>query len=209
VIGVAADARFQSLREPAPRSIFHVIPQSDIRGDFFVVVRSHNPQSAASAIREAVRKTIPGAADPTVFTFNELVAAHLRQERMLMSLSACFAGVALLLTALGLYGLLSRSVVLRTKEIGLRLALGAQPRDAVLLVLRQGLGLVLAGCAVGLLAAFGVTKLLLNLLFGPRPSEPILLLAAAAALFLVALAATCIPAWRAARVDPMEALRYE
>ena len=126
-----------------------------------------------------------------------------------MALSACFAGVALLLTALGLYGLLSRSVVVRTKEIGLRLALGAQPRDALLLVLSQGLKLVLAGSAFGLIAAFGVARLLRSLLLGVQADKPVLLIAAVTALFIVALAASSIPAWRAARVDPMEALRHE
>jgi len=209
VVGVAADARFQSLREPAQRVIYHVIPQSEIPGNFFVVVRSRNARLASTAIQEAVRKLVPEATAPTVFTFNELLAEHLRQERMLMALSACFAGVALLLTALGLYGLLSRNVVVRTKEIGLRLALGAQPRDALALVLWQGLRLVIVGSVVGLIAAFGAAKLLRSLLLDAQPDKPLLPIAAVAALFIVALAASCIPAWRATKVDPMEALRYE
>jgi len=209
VVGVAADARFQSLREPAQRAIYHVIPQSEIPGNFFVVVRSRNTRLASTAIREAVRSVVPEATAPTVFTFNELLAEHLRQERMLMALSACFAGVALLLTALGLYGLLSRNVVMRTKEIGLRLALGAQPRDALALVLWQGLRLVIVGSVFGLIAAFGAAKLLRSLLLDAQPDKPALLIAAVAALFIVALAASCIPAWRATKVDPMEALRYE
>ena len=152
---------------------------------------------------------MPGATEPTAFTFNELLAAHLRQERMLMALSACFAGVALLLTALGLYGLLSRSVVVRTKEIGLRLALGAQPRDALALVLWQGLRLVVIGSVFGLIAASGAVKLLRSLLLGSQPDKPLLLITAVAALFIVALAASSIPAWRATKVDPMVALRHE
>ncbi len=120
VIGVAADARFESLREPPERAIYRLIPQNQIGSDFFLVVRSSNVPVATAAIREAVRKTVPGAPEPTIFTFDQLVAAHLHQERMLTALSACFAAVALLLTALGLYGLLSRNVVMRRKEIGLR-----------------------------------------------------------------------------------------
>ena len=151
----------------------------------------------------------PGAPQPSVFTFDNLLATHLRQERMLTALSACFALVALLLTALGLYGLLSRSVVLRTKEIGLRLALGAQPRDALTLVLRQGLRLVMIGTVFGLVAAFGIARVLKSLLLGVQSNSPLLVIAATLALFLIALAASCLPALRAARVDPMEALRYE
>jgi len=209
VIGVAADARFESLRESAQRAIYLVIPQKELRSDFFVVVRSRNTRLATAAIREAVHKVVPGATEPTAFTFNELLAAHLRQERMLMALSACFAGVALLLTALGLYGLLSRSVVVRTKEIGLRLALGAQPRDALALVLWQGLRLVVIGSVFGLIAASGAVKLLRSLLLGSQPDKPLLLITAVAALFIVALAASSIPAWRATKVDPMVALRHE
>jgi predicted permease len=209
VIGIAADARFQSLREPAQRAIYHVIPQSEIGNDFFIVVRGRSVALSTSAIRDAVRKSALEAPEPTVFTFNQLLAEHLRQERMLMALSACFAGVALLLTALGLYGLLSRNVVIRKKEIGLRLALGAQPRDALVLVLWQGLRLVILGSVLGSLAAFGAARLLRSLLLGVQSDNPFLLIAAVAALFIVALAASCIPAWRASRVGPMEALRYE
>jgi predicted permease len=209
VIGIAADARFESLREPPERAIYRIIPQNEVGPDFFLVVRSSNVAVATSAIREAVRKAVPGAPEPTVFTFDQLVAAHLHQERMLTALSACFATVALLLTALGLYGLLSRNVVMRRKEIGLRLALGASPRDALVLVLRQGLRLIVIGGAVGLVAAFATAKLLGTLLVGLQPSKPLLLIAAVALFFAVAVATSCIPAWRAARVDPMEALRYE
>jgi predicted permease len=209
VIGIAADARFESLREPPERAIYRIIPQSAVGSDFFLVVRSSNIPAATAAIRESVRKTVPGAPEPTVFTFDQLVAAHLHQERMLMALSACFAAVALLLTALGLYGLLSRNVVMRRKEIGLRLALGASPSDALILVLRQALRLIAIGSAAGLIAAFATAKLLGTLLVGLQPNKPLLLIAAVTVLFAVAVATSCIPAWRAARVDPMEALRYE
>jgi ABC-type antimicrobial peptide transport system permease subunit len=124
-------------------------------------------------------------------------------------LSLCFAGIALLLTALGLYGVLARSVTSRTKEIGLRLALGARPGDALGLVMRQALRLVLLGIGIGLLVALGVTRLLRSLLFGVRPDNPLVLAAAAALLIVVGLLASYFPARRATKVDPMVALRYE
>jgi putative ABC transport system permease protein len=174
-----------------------------------LAVRSSSTGVGAAALSDAVRRVVPGAVAPTVFTFNDLVEAHLRQERMLTMLSLCFAGIALLLTALGLYGVLARSVTLRTKEIGLRLALGARPGDALGLLIRQALRLVLSGIGIGLLVAFGVTRLLRSLLFGVRPDSPLVLAVAAALLVVVGLLASYFPARRATKVDPMVALRYE
>jgi predicted permease len=209
VIGIAADARFQSLREAAPRMMYALARKDAIGSEFFIIARGANAATVTGAIREAMRRVVPAAEAPTVFTFYQLIATHLRRERMLMALSASFAGIALLLTMMGLYGLLMRSVVVRTKEIGLRLALGARPKDALALVLRHGLRLVMIGAAVGLAAAIGVTRLLGTLLFGISPTDPLILIGVVVALFAVALAASCLPAWRAARIDPMQALRYE
>jgi predicted permease len=209
VVGVAEDARFQSLREAPPRMLYSLAAGDDWGTEVSLAVRSSNTGIAAAALRNAVRQVVPSAVAPTVFTFNELVEAHLRQERVLMMLSVCFAGIALLLTALGLYGVLGRSVTLRTKEIGLRLALGARPGDALRLVIRQALHLVLAGTGVGLLVALGAARLLRSLLFGVRPESPLVLADAAALLVVVGLLASYFPARRATKVDPMTALRYE
>jgi predicted permease len=209
VVGIAQDARFLSFRETPPRMIYRVAAGEDWGILFSLAVRSPSASVAAAAIRDAVHRVVPGIPEPTIFTFNELVEKHLQKERMLMSLSACFAGIALLLTAIGLYGLLARTVTLRTKEIGLRLALGAHPRDALALVIRQALYLVLAGTGMGLLAAFGVMRLLRTLLFGVQAGNPWMLSAVAAALILIALMASYIPARRATQVDPMVALRDE
>ncbi|HUJ29912.1 MAG TPA: ABC transporter permease [Candidatus Acidoferrum sp.] len=209
VIGIAADARFRSLREEAPHMIYHFARKDEISSEFFVIARGPSAGVVAGAIREAARRVVPTAAPPTVFTFDRLVTTHLRRERMLTALSACFAGVALLLTIMGLYGLLARNVVVRTKEIGLRLALGARPRDALRLVLWQGLRLVFVGAIAGLAAAVAVTRLLGSLLFGVSATDPAIFAGVVVALFAVALGASCIPAWRAARIDPMQALRYE
>lgn len=209
VIGVAADARFQSLREPAPRMLYALGEKEAFGNPFFLIARGPRDAVVSGAIRESVRRVVPTAEAPTVFSFYQLMATHLRRERMLMALSASFAGIALLLTVMGLYGLLMRSVVVRTKEIGLRLALGARPKDALGLVLRHGLRLVVVGAVLGLAAAIGVTRLLGTLLFGVSPTDPLILTGVVVALFAFALAASCLPAWRAAHIDPMQALRHE
>src|SRR5438105_9805033 len=209
VVGVAEDARFLSLREAPPRMLYSLAAGDEWGTHVSLAVRSSSTGIGAAALRNAVRQIVPSAVSPTVYTFNELVEAHLRQERMLTTLSLCFAGIALLLTALGLYGVLVRSVTLRTKEIGLRLALGARPGDALGLVMRQALRLVLSGIGIGLVVALGVTRLLRSLLFGVQPDSPLMLAAAAALLIVVALFASYLPARRAAKVDPMVALRYE
>jgi putative ABC transport system permease protein len=209
VVGVAEDARFLSLRETAPRMIYS-LAEGDDWGTFFdLAVRSSSTELGADALRHALHEVVPSAVPPTVFTFNELVEAHLQQERMLMMLSLCFAGIALLLTALGLYGVLARGVTLRTREIGVRLALGARQQDMFALVIRQGIRLVLIGGGVGLGVSLAATRLLHTLLFGVNATDPWMLLGIVVVLLLVAFPACYIPARRATRVDPMVALRYE
>jgi putative ABC transport system permease protein len=209
VIGVAGDARFRSLREAPPRMVYELFGSDGPGAMFSLAVRSRSSAQAVSAIRSAMRRGAPGAAEPTTFTFNELVEQHLRSERMLTALSSSFAGVALLLTALGLYGLLARGVAMRTREIGVRLALGARPQDMLALVIRQGLKLVLIGAAAGLPVSLAGPRMLRSLLFGVRPTDPLLLVGIVAVLLAVAFPACYIPARRATKVDPMVALRYE
>jgi predicted permease len=210
VIGVAEDARFLSLREAPPRMLYSLLASDDDWGtQFSLAVRGPSAGVSAAALRNALHAIVPAAVPPTIYSFSDLIRAHLQQERMLMFLSVCFAAIGLLLTALGLYGLLARRVTLRTREIGLRLALGARPREALTLVVSEGSRLVLAGAVIGAVAALIVSRMLRSLLFGIQAANPITLLAVLGVLFLVAIAAACIPARRAARVDPMEALRYE
>jgi predicted permease len=209
VVGIAEDAKFSSLRETAPRMLYHLAHADEIGNAFFIVARSSNSGVASGAIREAVRRVVPDAPQPDIYSFERLVAQHLKQERMLTLLSACFAGIALLLTVMGLYGLLARYVDLRTKEIGLRLALGARPWDALALVFRQGLRLVIIGTVAGIAASILVARLLKTLLFGVSASNPLIFVAVVAILLVVALLACWIPARRAMRVDPGSALRCE
>ena len=209
VIGMSEDARFLSLREAPPRVLYNLATGDEWGTGVSFAVRSSSSSLAAEAIRNAVRRQVPGIPDPEIFTFNELIENHLEKERMLMSLSVSFGCVALLLVALGLYGVLARSVTLRTKEIGLRLALGAQPRDVVMQLIRRGLHLVIVGAIVGVPVALASMRLLKGLLFGINPDNPVAFAMVVLLVFVVVVGVSCIPAWRSAKVDPMVALRHE
>jgi putative ABC transport system permease protein len=137
------------------------------------------------------------------------VDATLAQPRFQTLLLGLFSGLALTLAAVGIYGVISYSVIQRTHEIGIRMSLGAQPGQVLRLVMGQGAKLALAGIAVGIAAALALTRLMRSLLFEVNPADPLTFAAIAALLVAVALAACYIPARRAMRVDPMTALRYE
>ena len=139
----------------------------------------------------------------------EFLSASVAAPRFNTTLLSIFAGVALVLTIVGLYGVMSYSVAQRTNEIGIRLALGAQSRDVLLMVVRQGSILILVGLVFGLAGAYALTRLIASLLFGVTTKDPLTFVAVAVVLAVVALLACYIPALRATKVDPMEALRCE
>jgi len=138
-----------------------------------------------------------------------VVADANAQPRFEMLLLAVFAAVALALAAVGIYGVMSYSVSRRTHEIGIRLSLGASRADVLRLVVRQGMALALAGSLAGMVGALLLSRLMTNMLYGVRPTDPFIFAGVATVLGLVALVATYVPAWRATRIDPMTALRYE
>jgi ABC-type antimicrobial peptide transport system permease subunit len=144
-----------------------------------------------------------------VTTESQQIDRLLFQERLVARLSAFFGLLALVLACIGLYGLLSYEVSRRTREIGIRMALGAQERDVLRLVVKQGLALAVVGAVVGIGVALGVTRYLTSMLYGVHANDPVTIGVVAVLLALVALAACYIPARRATRVDPMVALRYE
>jgi putative ABC transport system permease protein len=144
-----------------------------------------------------------------VTTMNKIVADSIAQPRLNMLLMGLFGTLALVLAAVGIYGLLSYAVTQRTQEIGIRMALGARVTDVLNLVFKQGMTLVLIGEVVGLAGAFALTRLLRGLLFGVTPTDFTTFIAVAGVLAAVSLVATLIPARRAAKVDPLVALRYE
>jgi putative ABC transport system permease protein len=174
------------------------------------VIRSvGDPAALVKSVRQAVLEVDPNQPVANVQTLKEIVTKSLFQRRFILALIGGFAGAALLLAAIGLYGVMAYAVSQRTREIGVRMALGARQRDVIALVLGQGIRIVLIGLGLGLAGAFGLARLLQGLLFQVKPTDPITFAIVPLVLLATALAACWLPAHRAAKVDPMEALRHE
>ena len=218
VVGVVGDIKQSGLDRPAPPMVF--VPIRQMPDKLMAIVRSFT--SASFTVRttvpplslsEAIKREI-AALDPTlalsgVSSMEEISARSVAPQRFNMVLVGLFAGLGLALAAIGIYGVISYTVAQGTNEIGLRIALGAQTRDIMRLVLGQGLTLVVLGAVLGLAGAYGLTRLMKSLLFGVSATDPLTYAGVALLLALVALAACYVPARRATKVDPMVALRYE
>lgn len=209
VAGVVGDIKTDGFDLPQQPHVYFSILQSPGYAMAVYVKSDHNPKSLTQALRQQVQ-----AVDPNLPVFGEkamadIVAASLGERRFAMQLVTVFGVVALLLAGIGIYGVMAYSVNQRTREIGIRLALGANGRDITRWVLKQGMGLTLIGVGVGLGSAFALTRLLRGLLFGVAPTDAITYAALALLLGLVALVACYIPARRATKVDPIIALRCE
>ena len=209
IVGVVGDIRNRTLNtEPKPA---YYVPQTQVPFSQMVVVvkTSGEPHS----LIPTVTKEVAGIdADIPLFgvkSMDEYLSASVAAPRFNTTLLSIFAGVALVLTIVGLYGVMSYSVVQRTNEIGIRLALGAQSRDVLVMIIKQGSKLIVVGLLIGLAGAFAATRVIASLLFGVTTKDPFTFVAAAVLLAIVALLACYIPAWRATKVDPLEALRYE
>ena len=176
---------------------------------YFVVRTSSDPSTLAPSLIEEIRKTDANLPVTHVMTVDTLLADSVSPRRFSMSMLGLFAALALLLAAVGIYGVMSYIVSLRTNEIGIRMALGAKPRDIQRVIIRRGAGLALLGIAIGAAGAFVLTKLLSSLLYAVKPSDPLTFTGVAVILVSTALLACYIPARRAMRVDPMVALRHE
>ena len=209
IVGVVGDIRNRTLNT-MPKPAYY-LPQSQVPfSQMTVVVKtSTDPHSLVSAVTKEVAAMDKDLPLFSVKTMDEYLSSSVATPRFNTTLLSIFALVALILTIVGLYGVMSYSVAQRTNEIGIRLALGAQTRDVILLIVRQGLRLILLGLAFGLVGAFAVTRVISNLLFGVTAKDPLTFIVVALALALVGLFACYIPALRATRVDPMEALRCE
>jgi predicted permease len=206
VIGVVSDIKYNSLREAvAPTTYSPAVG----RGVTFAVRTAASPTSLAGAVRETVRQTEPSLPIIDISTQAETIDRLLAQERIITQLAGFIALLALLLACTGLFGLLSHEVGTRTREIGIRMALGARRPDVLRLVLSMGLVVATFGLALGAGAAFGVTRYLKSILFDVQPADPITFIAVGALLLCVALLACYLPARRAATIDPLNALRAE
>jgi len=175
----------------------------------FEVRTALNPRTIIPEVRSTVSQLDSNLPFFSLRTETEQIDRSLFQERLIARLSSFFGALSLLLACLGLYGLLSYEVSRKTREIGVRMALGARPSDVLRFIVRQGVGLSAVGAAFGILGALGATRYLASLLYGVRPFDPLTFLSVALLLGLVALAACYIPARRASHLDPMVALRYE
>jgi predicted permease len=220
IVGVAGHVKHWGLdgegKSPYPYEIY--LPYAQIPGAFlpqsahftWAVVRTKVPPlSLAASLRHELAAADPGAALYGLQTMDGAISRSLGQRRFSMALLSIFATVALILAMIGVYGVVSYLVGLRTREIGIRMALGAQQRDVLRLVLSQNGITVLAGIGMGLVASLGLMRLMASMLFGISATDPLTFAVVAAILLCVALVACWIPARRAMRVDPMVALRYE
>jgi putative ABC transport system permease protein len=209
IVGLVGDVRQLEL-ETEPRPLVYVPHQQSAWSVISLMARrTGDPQPVAAGLKQAVYSVDKELGIAGLTTFDAVLADSLAERRVLMFLLSVFAGLALLLAAIGIYGVIAYSVSQRTREIGLRMALGARPRDALRLVIGEGMTLTLTGIALGLAAALALTRWMKSLLFSVEPTDPMTYAGVALLLALVALLACVIPARRAARVDPMTALRQE
>jgi predicted permease len=209
VVGVAADVRGQSLGT-APAPTFYWSMYKFTYGPMHLVIRSKgDPIQLLPAVRAMIKEIDPTVPVFRVRTMEDLRATSLEQRQLMLSLLSGFTGIALLLGTLGTYGVIAFTVQQRTQEIGVRIAVGAQARDILHLILNQGLRLLAQGIALGLAGAFATTRLLSSMLYETNAAEPGSYLFATIVLSLAALGATLLPALRATQVNPIEALRAE
>ncbi len=217
IIGVVRDIKEMGLDQAVEPTVYLPISQMPdglmklMNGWFLTswIVRTSGPIDLTAELRQAVTEIDPQMPVASVRPLTQVISVSYQSRQFMLLLMGIFAGFALVLTAVGIYGVLSYQVSQRTNEIGIRMALGAQTRDVLKLVIGQGMRLTLIGVVIGLVTAYGLTRLISNLLFGVSATDPTTFAVIALLLTVVSLLACYIPARRAMKVDPMEALRYE
>jgi predicted permease len=210
IVGVCRDAKYQNIKEPVPPTAYISFRQFPLRyGTFYAVRTALPPLTLATAVRKAVAGIDPAVPVARVTTQDQLLDASLSKERLFAALCGALALFALLLSCIGLYGLMAFNVARRRNEIGIRMAIGARPVDVARAIVHEALILAAVGIGAGLPAAFAVARLIQGHLYGVPPNDPATLGVVIAALVAVALLAAWLPARRASKVDPIEALRSE
>ena len=209
IIGVVSDVRNRNLSSELRPGYFLPAAQMPFNQMTLIVRTTNDPHSVITAVQNEVHAMDNELPIFNVKTMDDYISATVAGPRFNATLLVIFAGVALILTIVGLYGVMSYSVAQRTNEIGIRMALGAQTSDVLRLIVSQGFKLVLIGLGIGLVGAFGLMRVIASLLFGVTTKDPLTFAAVAVLLALVALLACYIPARRATRLDPLNALRYE
>jgi putative ABC transport system permease protein len=209
IVGVAGDVRYSGLNDSNPSTIYTPFAQTPFLWNYLMIRANGLPDTLAQNVRQAV-SSVDATVEAAGFqTMDQLISQTVAQPRFYTILLGAFAFLALALAAVGIYGVMAYAVAQRTHEIGVRMALGASWRDVLMMVIKQGMILALSGVALGLLAAYGLTRLMSNLLFDVRATDPMTFVVISLMLIGVALLACFIPARRATKVDPIVALRYE
>ncbi len=209
IVGVVSDVRNRNLSSEVRAGYFMPVPQMPFNQMTLIVRTENDPHSLITAVQNEVHAMDQEVPVFSIKTMDEYISATVATPRFNATLLVIFAAVALVLTIVGLYGVMSYSVAQRTNEIGIRMALGAQTGDVLRLIVSQGFKLVLIGLGIGLVGAFALMRVIASLLFGVTTKDPLTFAAVAVLLALVALLACYIPARRATRLDPLHALRYE
>jgi putative ABC transport system permease protein len=209
VVGVVGHVRYRTLTAPSRVEVYWPEAQGPDPGMGLAIRTATDPARLAATVQKTMQEIDPDQPAYHVATLEELMADSVAERRLALILLAAFAGVALLLAAIGTYGVLAYSVAQRTHEIGIRMALGAERAGVLRMVTREGLRLVGFGVVIGVAGTLGLTRLIATMLFAVRPSDPLILISVSLLLAAVALVSSYIPARRATKVDPMVALRYE
>jgi putative ABC transport system permease protein len=209
IVGVVRDAKHVSLREEPPPYIYLPHRQFPRPGMTLVVRASNDPKGLIGVVQKETHALDSELPVFEIRTLDQYLASSVAEPKFSAMLIGLFAGLALILSCIGLYGVMSYAVAQRTRELGIRMALGAQRRDVLRLVIRQGIGLTLLGAAIGVAIAVALTRMMKSWLFGVSPTDPLTFAVAALLLTIVALLSCWVPARRAAKVDPITALRFE
>jgi predicted lysophospholipase L1 biosynthesis ABC-type transport system permease subunit len=215
IVGIARDTTSSGVQEPAPAELYVLHEQLPVaagsteRTMYVLLQTTVDPLTLASPAREMIRQLDPQLAITNIRSMEQMLDFSVARQRFLMLLLSVFGVIALTLAAIGIYGIMSYSVKRRTREIGIRLALGGAPRDVLLLVVGQGMRLAAVGLSLGIVAALATTGLMKDLLFGVSPKDPLTFIGIGLILTAVALFASWVPARKAVRTDPTTALRTD